>query len=244
MKLKVLSSSSAGNCYILFNEREALIIECGVKMAQIKQALDFDLTKVVGVLVSHEHMDHCKALRDVLGAGLNVYASEGTIKAMGVTHHRLYPISGKTLQVGGFKVKSFDAVHDCADPINFLIEHAETGRVVFITDSFYCNYTFPGLNNILIEVNYSQDILDAKVKAGISPEFLRNRVLQSHMSLETCKGFLAANDLRQVNNIVLIHLSDSNSNAAHFKEEIEKATTKQVHVAECGLEILFNKTPF
>ncbi len=245
MQLKVISSSSAGNCYLLYNQTEVLVIECGVRISALKDALDFDLTKVVGVLVSHEHQDHCCAVKDVIAAGLNVYASEGTIQTFKVNSHRLHRIqAGKEFMLGRFKIKAFDAVHDCRQPFNFLIEHPDCGRIVFITDSFYCAYTFRGLNNIMIEANYSQEILDKKVSDGVSPEFLRNRVLQSHMSLATCKEFLLANDLTAVNNIVLLHLSDSNSNAEQFKKEVSALTCKNVTVAEKGLEINFNTTPY
>lgn len=229
---------------------ETLIIECGVHMSAIKQALDFDLSNVVGVLVTHEHKDHCKAVKDVISAGMNVYASVGTINAFGIKSHRLFPLQAgnndqyPSFVLGGFKIKPFDAVHDCAEPINFLIEHEDMGRMVFITDSYYCHYTFPGLHNIIIEANFSQEILDRKVKAGESPEFLRNRVLQSHMSLATCKEFLQANDLSLVNNIMLIHLSNSNSNAKQFEAEIRNLTAKNVHIADKGLIINFNKEPF
>jgi phosphoribosyl 1,2-cyclic phosphodiesterase len=245
MKLKVLSSSSAGNCYLLIGATETLMIECGVKASHIKQALNFNLSGIVGCIVSHEHKDHCCAAADMVNAGINIYSSAGTLKAFGFRSHRLIEVTkGKTFSLGGFKIKAFDAVHDCVEPVNFLIEHEECGRIVFITDSYYCSYTFPGLNNILIEANFSQEILDAKLAAGATPEFLRNRVLKSHMSLATCKEFLAANDLRAVNNIVLVHLSDSNSNAAEFKAAIKSQTAKAVHVAEKGLTIDFNKTPF
>jgi len=245
MQLKIISSSSAGNCYLLVAANEVLIIECGVKIQQIKQALNFDLSQAVGVLVSHEHKDHCSAVKDVIACGMNVYASAGTIEGMGVTSHRIHALEcEKQVRIGSFKVKPFEAVHDCREPFNFLIEHEECGRIVFITDSYYCPFTFPGLNNILIEANYSQAILDKKVRNGESPEFLRNRVLQSHMNLDTCMEFLDANDLRAVNNIVLIHLSDSNSDAAAFKKEVEQLTLKNVHIAEKNMIIPFNKIPF
>lgn len=245
MKLKVLSSSSAGNCYFLYNDHEVLIIECGVKATLIKQALNFDLSKVVGAIVTHEHQDHCCGVKDMMAAGINVYASAGTVKAFNYTGHRLNTVEkGQTFMLGNFKIKAFDAVHDCNEPVSYLIEHSETGKIVFITDSYYCAYSFKGLNNIIVEANYSQAILDAKVAAGHSPDFLRNRVLKSHMSLDTCKEFLAANDLRAVNNIVLVHLSDSNSNANQFLTEVSNQTAKNVHIADKGLCIDFNKQPF
>ncbi len=55
---------------------------------------------------------------------------------------------------------------------------------------------------------------------------------------------LKANDLRQVNNIVLIHLSDSNSDEKQFVKEITELTYKNVCAAVNGMEIDFKKTPF
>ncbi len=65
-----------------------------------------------------------------------------------------------------------------------------------------------------------------------------------HFSLENCKDMLKANDLRQVNNIVLIHLSDSNSDEKQFHKEVLELTNKNVHVASNGMVIDFKKTPF
>jgi hypothetical protein len=64
------------------------------------------------------------------------------------------------------------------------------------------------------------------------------------MSFETCREELLANDLRAVNSIVLIHLSDLNSNADEFREGIREATGKTVYIAQKGMKIEFNKTPF
>lgn len=244
MQLQVLGSSSAGNCYLLTSSKnETLILECGVKFSAIKKALDFNLENVCGCLVTHEHRDHCISILDVAKAGINVYATKGTLS--GYLRHNIFPIEYfKEFEVGSFKILPFDVKHDAAEPCGFLIEQGECGLVCFITDSYYVPYVFPKLNNIIIEANYSQDILDAKVAAGASPEFLRNRVLKSHMGLDTCKQFLAANELNLVNNIVLIHLSDSNSNAKQFQAEISQATDKQTFIAKTGLTIPFNKTPF
>jgi phosphoribosyl 1,2-cyclic phosphodiesterase len=246
MRLMILGSSSAGNCYILENEQEALIIECGVKFPAIKQALKFKTSKVAGCLVSHEHQDHCKGVNEVMAAGINVYSTKGTAEAMcpGVTSHRLIHLTAnKEIKIGGFTILPFDVKHDAADPVNFLIRHPETGNVLFITDTFYVPYSFRNLNNIMVEANYSQAILDEKLRND--KEFLRNRVFSSHMSLDTCKELLKANDLSQVNNIILVHLSNGNSNADQFQKEIKELTGKNVYVADAGVTIEnFNKQPF
>ncbi len=246
MILHVIGSSSAGNCYILENGKEALLIECGVRFDAIQKALLFNLTKVRGCLVSHEHNDHCKSVKDVMKAGINVYATMGTHIAMETAdHHRAIKIEAeKEFYVGSFRVIPFDVKHDARQPVGFLINHPETGTILFVTDTYYVKNTFRGLNNVIVEANYCQKILDEKMAAGASPEFLRNRIFKSHMSLNTCKDLLSANDLTNVNNIVLIHLSDSNSHAVRFKEEIAALTGKMVHIAEPGMKLPFSKQPF
>ena len=89
MVLKVLGSSSRGNCYVLENEREALILEAGIKFSEAKRALDYNITKVVGCLITHEHKDHAGHISEVLGACIPVYASAGTIKNTAIKGDRL-----------------------------------------------------------------------------------------------------------------------------------------------------------
>jgi phosphoribosyl 1,2-cyclic phosphodiesterase len=224
-----------------------LLIECGVHFDKIKKALGYKLSKVVGCLISHEHQDHCKSAKEVMAAGISVYASYGTHAAMRTEgHHRARFLHlGSITSIGEFKIIAFKVEHDAAEPLGFLINHPETGIVLFLTDTYYSKYTFSGLNNVIVEANYCQTILDKRVVDGANPKFLRDRVITSHMSLSTCKELLQANDLAGVNNIVLIHLSDGNSDAKRFQREVQEVTGKQVHVAEAGMVIEnFNKKPF
>src|SRR5689334_8713382 len=147
MKLHVIGSNSAGNAYILeASTGECILLECGVRFEKIKQALGFNLAKVKACLVSHEHLDHCKAVNDVLAAGISVYSSDGTHRAMGTEgHHRSRRLAMMTQVIlGDFKVKCFDIKHDCCEPVGFLINHPECGTVLFLTDSYYCEYNFKG----------------------------------------------------------------------------------------------------
>ena len=247
MKLQVIGSSSSGNCYILGNDHEAIVIECGIPFKRVQEAVDFDINRISGALVSHEHGDHAKHVQRFLDARIPCYMSIGTQEALGLTDNRLVcgmKPGGNPYHVGNFKVQGFETRHDAADPFGFLIYHPECGMTLFATDTYYLEYTFAGLNNILIECNYRQDILDANIASGKLNPALRNRTIKSHMSFDTCKETLLCNDLSKVNNIVLIHLSSGNSDAAAFRDGIQKATHKTVYVAEPGLQVLFNKTPF
>lgn len=245
MKLKVISTGSVGNSYLLGSENETLLIEAGVNFNDIKKALDFDLSKVVGCIVTHSHGDHAKSINDVMNSGITVYASADTFISTDTdTHHNAYPFGhGCQMHIGNFKIMPFDVKHD-VPCLGFLIEHPECGKTLFLTDTYYCKYTFEGLNNIIIEANYSKEIIDRKYGKGSDKEFLRDRILQSHFSLDNCKDMLSANDLSKVNNIVLIHLSDSNSDENQFVKEVSELTGKNVVAAVKGLEIEFNTHPF
>ncbi|HCY40402.1 MAG TPA: MBL fold metallo-hydrolase [Prolixibacteraceae bacterium] len=245
MKLKVLGSSSKGNSYLLVSSTgQTLAIEAGVRLNEVKQAIGFDTSNIVGCLVSHEHGDHAKYIDQFCGAAIDVFTSEGTANCF-KAHHRLHLLqSGVQKTIGEFKILPFDVVHDASEPFGFLINHPESGNILFLTDTFYSEYTFPNLSNIILEVNYDLEILERNISTGRLSPSIRGRVITNHMSLQTAKELLSANDLSKVNNIILIHLSDGNSHAENFKKDIEVATGKTVTIADAGTEINLNKTPF
>ena len=232
IKIKALASGSRGNCYWVSDGTHTLLLECGIRFKEIQEGIDFRISELAGVLCSHEHQDHCKAVNNLMKAGVNVYASPGTIQALGITGHRIIPVKKKkTIKVGEWSVLPFKTEHDCEDPLGFVLQNKEKERLLYATDTYYLRYKFPSLTHIIIECNYSLDILNRNVEAGIVPAVHKNRVIQSHMSLETAKKFLKVNDLSKVQEIWLLHLSDQNSNAKLFKEEIMAVSGKPVYIA-------------
>ena len=246
MKLKILGSSSAGNAYVFDNGKEALLVECGMPYKSIQKAVNFDISRFVGAIVSHEHGDHAKHLHKVLDTRIPCYMSAGTATALRIEENALvrYTEEFKAYRLGGFTIQGFSVQHDAAEPFGYLIHHEEMGTVLFATDTYYLKYKFAGLSNILIECNYRLDILEENVEAGRIVKPQRDRTIRSHLSYETCKEILVANDLSKVYNIVLIHLSPGNSNASEFLKGIKELTGKNVHIADKGMEIDINKSPF
>lgn len=246
MKLKVLGSNSLGNCYILENKDEALIIEAGIKLVNVKKALNYNISKIVGCLVSHEHNDHAGFYTEYLKIGFPVLSPEAVRKSKGFS---VMPPFAKVVQpgrgykVGNFKIIPFGVQHD-VPAFGYQVDHPDMGRLVFLTDTFYCEYTFDNVNHWLIEANYADDILDKNIADGRIPPSMRLRLLKSHMEIKTTKGLLSANDLSQTQNIVLIHLSDGNSDEKRFVDEVVKLTGKPVVAANKGVVINFSKVPY
>jgi phosphoribosyl 1,2-cyclic phosphodiesterase len=231
MDIKTLASSSTGNCYFVSDRGETLMIECGIAIDKIKSGCNYRLSGFTGCLLSHAHMDHAKAAKDILAAGIDLYCSAGTAATLGLSGHRLHVIKAyQSLRVGRFLIHPLDARHDCAEPLGFLVV-TEEEKLLFATDTFYLKDTFAGLTRIMIECNYDAATLEENIASGYVEANRRDRLLQSHMSLETCKATLQANDLSQVSEIHLIHLSFKNADAERFKREIQRLTGKRVIIA-------------
>lgn len=242
MLLEVLGSSSQGNCYLLGNQSEYMMIECGVPVKEVQKAIDFNISKIAGAIITHEHGDHSKYTQKFLEKNIPCYMSKGTKESLKINHSFAKVMDElQEYHIGSFTVKPFGVNHDAKQPFGFLIYHKECGLVLFATDTYYLDYKFSGLNNVLIECNYRHDILQKNVELGVLPAFLKKRTERSHMEFDTCKDVLLQNDLSSVKNIVLIHLSPGNSNADEFKNDMEVSLNKPVHIASKGLKIEFNK---
>ena len=237
MVLRVLGSSSSGNCYILDAGDEALILEAGVRFLEVKKALNFNLRKVVGCLITHQHNDHAKFIKSMVDNGFYTLALPEVWRAKGIEGGRAVPLKlGTGYRFGNFKVFPFNSYHD-VPCVGYVIDHPTSGKILFLTDSCACDYRFKDLCHILIECNYSHEKLIEAIREGRTLQSQRERLLRSHMELDTCKDILSTTDLTDVDNIVLIHISDNNADERFFVSEVERATGKAVYAAQVGLTL-------
>lgn len=243
MKLHVVGTGSNGNSYILKGNNSTLLIECGMPLKEVKKSLNFDISNIDGCIITHEHGDHAKYIKEFLSNSIEIYGSKGTKEALKINDYNYNEVKhGIKYTIGEFTVVPFNVVHDAKEPLGFLIHHEECGLVLFLTDTMYSKYKFKGLNNLIVEANFCEEII--KNKKNNDKSFLRDRILKSHLSIQKLIQMLNENDISQVNNIVLIHLSDRNSDKFEFKRKIELSTAKQTTVAQNGIIIDFNKTQF
>ena len=230
MEIKVLASGSGGNCYLIDGE-ERLLIEAGIPIRKIKEGLNFQLSTVAGCLVSHSHMDHAKAAKDVMRAGITVHMSADTAEDLKLGgEHRLRLVEPlKQIQVGNYTILPFKAVHD-APAMGYLIAgYGE--KVLYLTDSSYSPYRFEGLTRILIEVNFDRQTLKENLKRGVVDSYLYQRLLKTHLGLETAVEFFRQNDLSKLREVRVLHISDRNANEERIKKAIQAATGVPVFIA-------------
>lgn len=246
MNLICLGSSSSGNCYLLENETECLILECGIKFSEVKKALDFNVSKIVGVFASHVHGDHYGHAEEYLKSGIPVYAPEETHKSLSKEYDCQKIIRpGYWYQLGGFNVTPFLCEHD-VECFGYIIKHTDMGILLFATDSSFIKNNFLKLkiNHILVEANYSEAIINDLMSKGLIDQARVNRTFKTHMSIETCKEFVRANKTTSLDSVTLLHLSNGTSNAEQFKQEIQSIVGDAVKVAIADKNVTVNLNLF
>lgn len=243
MTLQVLGSSSQGNCYILDNGSEALILEAGINLKEVKKALGFNIRKVVGCCVTHQHNDHARYLKVMAGlfhtlALPEVWAAKQDANPDGSRAVMILP--GQTYKLGNFLVLPFRVEHD-VPCVGYLVSHPELGQLFFATDTCTCDYSVPGLNHILVECNYSVDALTKAIRENRTDQSQVARLAKSHLEFASTKAFLLNNDLSKVSEVVLIHLSGNNSDRELFVSDIQAMTGKPTYAAYPGLKLELNR---
>lgn len=224
--LVCIGSGSAGNAYIVNDGDNKLLLECGINTKAIMQGLNYDVRNL-NCLVTHRHKDHCKYIQGLLTRGINVY-SNGDVADIykGVT-----PLQDKKrYQIGIFKVMPLRIPH--GDTLNYayVIDGSAIGRVVFITDASDFEYTIPKVNTLLIEANYSDDLL---LKA-IHEQSVRGSS-EYHLNIDTTIEVIKRHYTPDLRRVVLLHLSDAYSDERAFVGQIRDTfPTIEVYAAAEG----------
>jgi phosphoribosyl 1,2-cyclic phosphodiesterase len=226
MQIKIIASGSTGNAYWISDGKTELLIEAGIPISRLKKGLNFRLSKMDGCLITHEHKDHSKAVLDVLKAGVDVYCTEGTAKALGITGMEWREIFEDIMfRVGTFVITPFATIHDAAEPVGFVIYSLDTfEKILFATDTTDVPIRPLLLTHVMIECNYDDALLQEHLESGTMPERLQNRVEASHLSLERCMSVLSSLNLSLVKAIYLLHLSQHHSDKNRFVKAIQILT--------------------
>lgn len=228
MIFTALASSSAGNAYIVDDRETRILLECGVTHKKLKQLSGFSLSQFAACLVSHEHKDHAKAVKELIKDGMTLYMSEGTADALEMDGVETIA-SMEQFNVGTLDIVPFATFHDAAEPLGFLIKSRVDGDVLaFATDTVNLRYQFPGLNILAIEANYDKAVLE---RCDKMPDKVRYRISNSHMEIDTLCDYLRTLDLSQCREIHLLHLSDATSHEGHFINKVSRLVPPNIKVS-------------
>lgn len=132
---------------------------------------------------------------------------------------------------------AFDCEHDVPN-LGYLIRSRATGeQLLYYTDTAYLKYTFPGIDYLMGECNYSLESMNENIAEERLPAALKPRILKSHMSIETyidllkANGYTASDGVPRLKQIYLLHLSNNNSNAEDFRRRVQELCACEVYIA-------------
>lgn len=240
MEIEVFGSSSKGNSYLIKDENHSLMLDCGIHPKRIQ----INWSQIEGILVSHEHVDHAKYISHILKrCGGDVYCPEGTKNKWKTssTEHRMYVVeSSRSFYIKDWHILPFKTSHvntdlTHCDSLGYLIETPITKkRVLYATDTCYIKYKFKRITHALLEANYSMSILEERARSGYIDIRRKERLLISHFEINNLVSYIKACDWSELEEMYLIHLSDTNSNAEQFKKQVQSVIGIPVYIAKEG----------
>ena len=246
MHYSALASGSKGNCHALWDARQALLIDAGISLRQIKlrlEAMGGDPEAVGAVALTHEHSDHVGALPVILRRTTwAILATADTRRAVEKGQGVVIPAdrwielhAGQELAWEGWRLRPFALPHDAADPVAFRVEaHGWTCAVA--TDlgqptALVADH-LQDLDLLVLEANHDVDML----REGDYPPHLKARILSrvGHLSNAAMADLLARALSPRLKQVVLAHLSESNNHpdlARFAAEEVLGTAPVALHVA-------------
>lgn len=224
MEIKVLGSSSSGNCYILEHGGNKLILDCGVKYTDIMRALDWKTDEVTACLVTHIHRDHSESAYELARHGVIVRSCAEVAEAVpGV----ITALNKVRVCCDGFDFIPFDVPHGDAECYGFyIVTHDDSVRLLYATDYEYIPYNFKSmrLTHLLIESNYA----DRDALKGMGKY---EHVARGHAALDTALGVVEANMTDDLRSVILCHVSgteDGESMRAQVQNLVGENVTVRV----------------
>jgi phosphoribosyl 1,2-cyclic phosphodiesterase len=248
LRVSILASGSSGNITLLETERTRILVDAGLgkreTLARLA-AIEKDLDHLDGILITHEHTDHCNGLPQALGLWkAPLYVTQPTMDALqrilpDTFRKRLNGVesiqAGQCFTIGDIEVHAFAIPHDAADPIGFTFRTNGT-KVAICTDLGYMpelvKVHLRECDCLVLESNHDLDML----KVGPYPWVVKQRVLSrtGHLSNHAVSEFLADAEGfdSRARYLVLAHISQENNNPDLVRISAEEALRRRP--AECA----------
>jgi len=228
--VRSLGSGSSGNALLIDAGTTSLVVDCGIGPRALVAGLaaaNRTIGELKAVLLTHEHVDHVRALPRVAKEGVPLIATTGTARAAGVPPKSVESVrDGREVRIAEASVVPIGVSHDAAEPCGYHIRLAGIA-VTVVTD---LGRPEPALleylaasDLIVLEANHDEALL----RAGPYPAHLKRRVLSptGHLSNADCGRLLGdalATSARSPT-VWLAHLSTTNNRPALARQAVERA---------------------
>lgn len=223
LKYCSIGSGSSGNCHYVGYKDTNILVDAGLSGKRVTTGLndiDVDPSKLNGIFVTHEHLDHIKGV-GILSRKykLPIFTNYKTWLAMKdkigkVDKDKIIVFeSNKIYNIGDIAIKPFSITHDAADPVGFSIINEKDEKLSIATDigciTEEIKENILGSKLVVLESNYDKEML----LMGRYTYALKKRVMSEigHLSNEDAAKFSVELIENGTENILLAHLSRENN---------------------------------
>lgn len=245
LRFSVLASGSKGNACYVETESARILIDAGLSAREIERRLDHigvDPSSLNALIITHEHFDHIKGAGPLVRRyGLPIYLNrktlEGGAKKFGKLPLPVIIETGQTTTVNDLRVETFTKCHDAADPVGLLLS-INSVKMGVVTDlgrsTRLIEDRLKDCQALIIEFNHDPIMLEE----GPYPVFLKQRIRgkDGHLSNEQAGDLLKALCHKNLKQIVLAHISETNNHPEKAYTQASSAL-KQKDLRETGILI-------
>jgi len=227
-----LGSGSKGNATVIRCGATSVLVDCGFSATEIEKRLariELCPSDLNAVLLTHEHSDHSNGVASACRRfNLPLYASWGTIACLRERGANLADIDivtisgGQHYDFGTFKASPVLVPHDAREPLQFVFTNGQS-KLGILTDlgsiTSHVLDRYKQCDALLLEFNHDEQML----RDGPYPAKLKARVAGNwgHLSNKQAGQLLAAVDHRELQHLVIAHISEKNNEATRVQNILD-----------------------
>ena len=226
MNIKVLKSSSEGNCICLEKNNSICLLDIGINYKDLSKLID--IKKLKDIAITHKHKDHCSGLWSIYTKKKVNFLCNSEIKQMfekekNMKLDLIVYDNFDIIETKNFKFQFFKVPHDV---LNFAI--LINDNTLYITDlgsvPKYFKLKFEGIENLIIESNHDLKMLEE----CIYHEKLKYRINSHKGHLNNDQTF---EFIKEINpkNVYLTHISKEANEIELIEKIYENMNNVYIH---------------
>jgi len=238
MEITVIASGSNGNCCLVEDRKNSILIDAGKSAKEIDSRMNQlgkSLENVDAIIITHSHHDHISGAGIIARMhGIPLYMSKDTFSEVGskignVDHSQIKHFTQKPFRVGDIEIRPIQTSHNvssCGFAVGEFGLFTDTGTV-----TKQMHDILPKLKGVLLESNHDIDML----LNGRYPAYLKQWILSDvgHLSNIHASEFIQ----EKGNNLGLVllgHLSGNNNTKELTKKTFETLVKRKINYDVCS----------